>query len=203
MLKLIGLSTALSLAAIVGTLPQAVFSRPKPQASNYPVRRNVEVASPFCYMRTPRGTTLNLEGLCRGDDGSANSNRAANVTNSPAPTTTPNQTAANGTSRNGPTVITITTPAGTVTPGGTNTNANGASNATNTNANGNLRGTNVNANGTSNGTNTSTNSNIGGANTGTSSNFGGTNSSANGTSNGINTGTSSNFGGTNRNILQP
>jgi hypothetical protein len=197
MLKLIGLSTALSLAAIIGSLPQAVFSRPKPQASSYPVRRNVEVASPFCYMRTQRGVTLNLERLCRADDGSANGNTAANVTNNPAPTTNPNQAnpnqaTANGASRNGPTVINITAPAGTVTPAGTNTNANGASN-----------GTNTNANGTSNGTNTSTNSNIGGANTGTSSNFGGTNSSANGTSNGTNTGTSSNFGGTNRNILQP
>jgi hypothetical protein len=228
MLKLIGLSTALSAVAIIVSLPQTVFSRPEPQASS--VRRNVQAGSPFCYMRTQRGVTLNLENLCRGDDGSSNGNRAANVPNNPAATTNPNQATANqgtanGGAGNGPAVITINAPAGAITPAGTNTgtngnavgtngNANGTSNAANTSANGNAGRTNSNANGTSNGANTATSSNFNGtnpstngtsngANTATSSNFNGTNPSTNGTSNGTNTGTSSNFGGTNRNVLQP
>jgi hypothetical protein len=227
MLKLIGLSTALSAVAIIVSLPQTVFSRPEPQASS--VRRNVEAGSPFCYMRTQRGVTLNLENLCRADDGSSNGNRAANVPNNPA-ATNPNQAAANqgtanGAARNGPAVITINAPAGAITPAGTNTgtngnaagtnsNANGTSNAANTGTNGNAGGTNSNANGTSNAANTGTNGNLGGASTSTngtsngastatSSNFNGTNPSTNVTSNGTNTGTSRNFGGTNRNVLQP
>ncbi|HEY9666670.1 MAG TPA: hypothetical protein V6C91_07685, partial [Coleofasciculaceae cyanobacterium] len=63
MLKLIKLSAALSAAMVIVSLPEAVFSRPLSQSSGYPVVRNSNTGSPFCYMETPRGVTLNLENL--------------------------------------------------------------------------------------------------------------------------------------------
>jgi len=142
MLKLIKLSAALSATAIIVSFPQIARSRPESRTSNYPVVGSSQAGNLFCYMRTQRGATLNLQNLCRPDDGSGNGNRAVPVANSPA-TNTPNQTSSNGNAGRGPVVITVNgptsvsnTPAGT-NPNANNSNPNGANpNANNSNPNG-------------------------------------------------------------------
>jgi hypothetical protein len=59
MLKLLKLGAALSTAAVIVSLPQTVFSRPLSETSGYPTVRNSGTGSPFCYMQTQRGVTLN------------------------------------------------------------------------------------------------------------------------------------------------
>ncbi len=153
MLKLIRLSAALSAAAVLVSLPQIVLSRPSSEASSYPTVRHASQGSPFCYMRTQRGTTLNLEKLCRADDGSGTGNRATNAAPNP---TTPNPAANTPTANTTPNGRTRTftftgSPSRDVTPNrtntGTNTNANGMNTGTNTNASGTNTGTNANTNG--------------------------------------------------------
>ena len=153
MLKLIKLSAALSAAAIIVSFPQIARSRPESRTSNYPVVRSSQAGNLFCYMQTQRGATLNLQNLCRADDGPGNGNRAVPTANSPA-TNTPNQTTSNGNAGRGPTVITVNGPTSVSnTPAGTNnsanSNANGAiPNANNSNANGAIPNVNnSNANG--------------------------------------------------------
>src|ERR687886_2045029 len=87
MLKLLKLSAALSAAAVIVSLPQAVLSRPSSEASGSPAVQNSGNGSPFCYMRTQQGATLNLENLCRADDGSGSGNRATNAAPNPGATT--------------------------------------------------------------------------------------------------------------------
>ncbi len=168
MLKLIKLSAALSATAIIVSFPQMARSRPESRTSNYPVVGSSQAGNLFCYMRTQRGATLNLQNLCRANDGSGNGNTAAPVANSPA-TNTPNQTTSNGNAGREPTVITINGPTSVSnTPAGTNpnantSNANGATpNANTSNANGATPSAN---NGNANGaTPSANNSNANGAN---------------------------------------
>jgi hypothetical protein len=178
MLKLISLSAALSAAAVIVSVPQIVFSRPLSQSSGYPVVRNSNAGSFFCYMRTQRGVTLNLENLCRADDGSGSANMGTNVGSNPA-TTNPATTNPATTNPN-TTVFTFTgTPNGDITSNGTNTGANTNFGGTNTGANTNLGNTNTGANTNFGGTNTGANTNFGGTSTGanTNTNLGNTNTS--------------------------
>ena len=190
MLKLLKLSAVLSAAAVIVSLPQTVFSRPLPESSGYPVVRNSERGSLFCYMRTPRGATLNLENLCRADDRSSSGNRVTNVPSNPAATTTPQRrvytfvgTPGGDTNQNGANTGT------NANPNGTNANANSNLNGTNTGTNNNLNGTNANANNNLNGTNSNANTNSGGLNTNANSGANGTNSNANTNPGGLNTNT--------------
>src|SRR5919202_3545270 len=132
MLKLLKLSAALSAAAVIVSLPQAVLSRPSSEASGSPAVQNSGNGSPFCYMRTQQGATLNLENLCRADDGSGSGNRATNAAPNPGATTP----SAN-TTRDRRTFTFTGSPSRDVAPNRTNTgtNANGANNNANTNAN--------------------------------------------------------------------
>ena len=146
MLKLFRLGAALSATAVIVSLPQIVFSRPLSQSSGYPVVRNANAGNFFCYMRTQRGVTLNLENLCRADDVSGSGNRAANSASNPA-TTNPATTNPAATTTPNTTVFTFTgTPNGNVTPNGTTTGTNTNLGNTNTGANTNLGNTNTSTN---------------------------------------------------------
>src|SRR5919202_209988 len=165
MLKLLKLSAALSAAAVIVSLPQAVLSRPSSEASGSPAVQNSGKGSPFCYMRTQQGATLNLENLCRADDGSGSGNRATNAAPNPAATNPGATNPGANTTRDRRTFTFTGSPSRDVAPNrtntGANTNANGANNNANPNANGANTGTNAN------GANNNANTNASGTNTGT------------------------------------
>jgi hypothetical protein len=167
MLKLIRLGAALSATAVIVSLPQIVFSRPLSQSSGYPVVRNTNAGNFFCYMRTQRGVTLNLENLCRADDVSGSNNRAANAASNPA-TTNPATNNPAATTPNTKVFTFTGTPSENVTPNGTTT-------GTNTNLGGATTGTNTNLGNT----NTGANTNLGNTNTGANTNLENTNTSTN------------------------
>jgi hypothetical protein len=185
MLKLLKLSAALSAAAVIVSLPQTVFSRPLPESSGYPVVQNSARGSLFCYMRTQRGATLNLENLCRADDRSSSGNTVTNVPSNPAAPSTPAAT----TNPQRRVYTFIGTPGGNTNPNGANTGTNGNPNGANTNANTNLNGANTNANTNLNGTNTNVNTNSSGLNSNANSSVNGTNTNANTNPGGLNTST--------------
>ncbi|HEY9611504.1 hypothetical protein [Allocoleopsis sp.] len=197
MLKLLKLSAALSAAAVIVSFPQAVLSRPLSEASGSPAVQKSGKGSPFCYMRTQQGATLNLENLCRADDGSGSGNRATNAAPNPAATNPGATTPTANTTPNSRTFTFTGSPTRDVAPNRTNTgantnanrtntstNASGANNNANTNANGTNTGTNTNANGVNNNANTNAN----GANTRTNTNANGANNNANTNANSTNTG---------------
>lgn len=187
MLKLIRLSAVLSAAAVIVSLPQTVFSRPLSESSGYPVVQNSERGSLFCYMRTSRGATLNLENLCRADDRSSSGNTVTNTLANPAATTTPQRR-----------VYTfIGTPGGNTNLNGPNSRTNGNTNGANTNANTNLNGTNTNTNTSLNGANTNANTNLNSTTPNANTNSSGLNSNANSSVNGTNTNANTNPGGLN------
>lgn len=118
-MRLLRITVALS-AALTPLMAEAAFSRPMPNAADFPRASNPQVNVPVCYIETTSGTTFDLVSLCGSNvaPAAATNNEApaaGNPTNAPnaANPATPNPNAVTRDAAGTP----ITTPAGTATPG--------------------------------------------------------------------------------------
>ncbi len=57
--------TSVLASILILCIAEAAFSQSTPVDFKYPVVPNSDMDTPFCYMQTAGGRTLNLEDLCR------------------------------------------------------------------------------------------------------------------------------------------
>jgi hypothetical protein len=132
MLKPLYLSAAVSVAALIASIPQIVFSRPVSETSGYPSVLRAQAGSLVCYMQTPQGQIVDLRSLCvTGASANTpavnvgNSNPADNAGRTNNPPNQPSNSAGVITNTTGRVTNSNSTPQNSATPSGTIIGPNG------------------------------------------------------------------------------